>query len=289
MTNSKRAIGSVTLLAVISFLSCAISALAQTSIRVKVFESSDSNGTTYSYRVANETTQRIVGLRIGFDYLHGEAELRTPPIGWTLREGLSPSSTTSPHGWTARLVTTEENSRFDIEWSSDEGPQFDIAPGATVSGFSVRLPRATPEYRTAHFDVILGNSTHKYGLLEPDTEGPSDVTPPILSVSLSPSEIWPPSHKVVPITATIRVSDDLDPHPTVQLVSITCNEVIDPAIDISDASYGTDDRVFGVRAERTGQRKDGRVYTITYMAKDAAGNQARATATVRIPHDQRKK
>jgi hypothetical protein len=38
---------------------------------------------------------------------------------------------------------------------------------------------------------------------------------------------------------------------------------------------------------RAGTELDGRTYTIRYSAADAAGNRTTATATVRVPHDQR--
>jgi hypothetical protein len=290
MINKRNEIGYLRWLAVLTVLLCAFSAAAA-PVRVKVFETTDANGATYFYRAENGTTQPIVTLRIGFDYLHGEAQLHALPAGWTFEQGVPQSSTTSPNGWTPRLVTTEESALVDMEWSSDGGSQFDIAPGATATGFSVRLPQASSEYRTVNFDVILGDSTHVYGVLEPDTEGPppppSDTTAPTLSVSLSPAVIFPPNDKLVAITATVNVSDDTDPNPAVRLVSITCNEAIDAAADITGAAFGTDDRQFSVRAGRAGQRKEGRVYTVTYSATDAAGNQATATATVKIPHDQR--
>src|SRR5262249_56953602 len=51
-----------------------------------------------------------------------------------------------------------------------------------------------------------------------------DTTPPTLTLSLSPTVLWPPDHRLVQITATITVSDTCDPSPTVQLVSISSNE-----------------------------------------------------------------
>jgi len=42
--------------------------------------------------------------------------------------------------------------------------------------------------------------------------------------------------------------------------------------------------VFLLRAERAGTG-DGRVYTITYRAIDAAGNSAEASCVVTVPHD----
>lgn len=288
MKNQGKAIGGLRSLAALTVLFCAFS-VAAAPVRVKVYESVNANGATYSYRVENATAQPIVGLRVGFDYLHGEAQLHALPAGWTFEQGTPASNLTSPAGWTGRLVTTEESPLVDVEWSSDGGAQFDIAPAATGTGFSVRLAQAASEYRTASFDVILGDSTHVYGAMETDPNPPVivDVTPPTLSVSLSPATIWPPNHKMVPVTATITVSDDMDPHPVVRLVSITSNETIDPATDITGAAFGTDDRDFAVRGERTGQQKQGRVYTVTYSATDAAGNRATATATVNVPHDER--
>ena len=41
----------------------------------------------------------------------------------------------------------------------------------------------------------------------------ADRTPPTLTVTLSPTVLWPPDHKLIPITATIAVSDTCDPEP----------------------------------------------------------------------------
>jgi Tol biopolymer transport system component len=132
------------------------------------------------------------------------------------------------------------------------------------------------------------NSLSPFVVLEPDSV---DTTSPILSVSLSPSVLWPLNHNLVAVAASIQVSDDSDPSPTVTLVSIVSDEADSGGgnggqpNDVQDAAVGTDDRAFSLRAERDGNG-DGRVYTITYRATDAAGNQTLATATVTTPHDQ---
>ena len=119
-----------------------------------------------------------------------------------------------------------------------------------------------------------------------------DTTPPTLNVSVQPSTLWPPSHNLVKITASVQVGDFCDPHPTLVLVSITSNEADDglgeddmPA-DVQGAFFGTDDREFFLRAERSG-RGAGRIYTITYRATDASGNAVLATTEVKVPHDHR--
>lgn len=121
----------------------------------------------------------------------------------------------------------------------------------------------------------------------------ADSTPPTLSVTLTPSTLWPPNRKMVPVTATINVRDDFDPNPVVQLVSITANEQLGKD-DISVkggklTNIFTDTRQFQIMAEREGKNKVGRIYTVTYTAFDGSGNQTRASATVTVPHDQGKK
>ncbi len=119
-----------------------------------------------------------------------------------------------------------------------------------------------------------------------------DTTAPKLSVTLTPSVLWPPNHKLVQITANIQVSDTCDPNPTVELVSITSNEPDnglgdgDTPNDIQNASVGTDDRAFSLRAERAGSGS-GRIYTVTYRAKDHSGNASLTTAQVKVPHSRR--
>ena len=118
-----------------------------------------------------------------------------------------------------------------------------------------------------------------------------DTTPPEISLSVSPTVLWPPNHKMQAISATITVSDICDAVPAVRLVSITSNEPDnglgdgDTVEDIQGASLGEDDREFELRAERSG-KGNGRVYTITYEAMDASGNTAVARATVKVPKSQ---
>jgi hypothetical protein len=118
-----------------------------------------------------------------------------------------------------------------------------------------------------------------------------DRTPPSLELSVTPSVLWPANHKFVAVTVSVALGDALDPNPRVTLESIACAEPPGQACssspNVEGASYGTDDREFQLQASRLGS-SSGRVYTITYLASDAAGNTRRATATVTVPHDQGK-
>ncbi len=115
-----------------------------------------------------------------------------------------------------------------------------------------------------------------------------DTTPPDFTLELSPAVLFPPNHKLVPITASITVRDACDASPTVRLVSIT-NSEDDNGLgdgnephDIQGAAFNTDDREFLLRSERSG-RGAGRVYTVTYEVADASGNTTRRQATVTVP------
>ena len=120
-----------------------------------------------------------------------------------------------------------------------------------------------------------------------------DTTPPEISVSVDPTELWPPNHKMKTITATVTATDDSDPSPTVVLTSIVSNEPDeglgdgDKPNDIQDADIREEDYEFSLRAERSGGG-DGRIYTITYTATDVSGNSQDASATVTVPHDKGK-
>jgi hypothetical protein len=118
-----------------------------------------------------------------------------------------------------------------------------------------------------------------------------DIVPPELTLALTPTQLWPPNHKFVPIKATVVVHDNCDPNPVVRLISITSNEAANgngdgnTAIDVQGASFGTADLEFQLRAERSGNG-DGRIYTVTYEARDESGNSTRRTGTVSVNHNQ---
>jgi hypothetical protein len=117
-----------------------------------------------------------------------------------------------------------------------------------------------------------------------------DTVPPEIEVTVAPTVLWPPNHKLSTISATVVATDICDAAPVVRLISITSNES-DNGLgdgntvgDIQEADLGADDRDFRLRAERSGLG-GGRVYTILYEAEDASGNVNRATATVAVPNN----
>lgn len=165
--------------------------------------------------------------------------------------------------------------RFDWNWTGNS------ATGEEIFAY---LPLGT------HLFTLT--VTDNGGLTDTDTVDVTvqDTTAPTLSVTLSPNVLSPSNHKMVTITATIQINDSCDDSPTIKLVSITSNEADnglgdgDTSNDIQGAEFGTDDREFLLRAERSG-KGIGRIYTVTYSATDSSGNVTYATAEVTIPHD----
>jgi hypothetical protein len=113
-----------------------------------------------------------------------------------------------------------------------------------------------------------------------------DTTPPQVDVSVSPDLLWPPNHKYVNVEVTLNASDNVDPNPAVQLVSVTSNE---PDNGVGDGNTTNDivvldDYHMNLRSERSGTG-DGRYYTINYEVTDASGNATSASTSVFVPHD----
>jgi hypothetical protein len=113
--------------------------------------------------------------------------------------------------------------------------------------------------------------------------------PPVTLV-MQPDELWPPNHKLRPVTAVFD-GLDCDPEATIRLVSVESNEP-DNEIgdgntddDIQGAEIDTADTEFLLRAERAGGGS-GRVYSVVYELTDGAGASSMLEASVMVPHDQ---
>lgn len=116
-----------------------------------------------------------------------------------------------------------------------------------------------------------------------------DSEPPEVTVTVTPNELWPVNHRMVPIGVSVSAVDDKDPSPLIALESITSSE---PANGQGDGNTEEDilveeDGTIYLRAERSGNG-EGRVYTITYRATDANGNAGFGSAEVLVPHSKGK-
>jgi uncharacterized repeat protein (TIGR01451 family) len=109
--------------------------------------------------------------------------------------------------------------------------------------------------------------------------------PVCTAVSAGP-DLWPPNHKLVPVTVAGATDPDGNPL-TYTVTGVTQDEPTDGLGDGDtpvDAVLGSGPNL-KVRAERSGLG-DGRVYRIAVTVSDGLGGSCTGTATVGVPHDQ---
>lgn len=270
----------------------------------------------------------VIGNIYNSQYKFETEQLDREPLGWSYGPDgesgvevlLSPTSTTQPPYWSAKMYGAGPGA-LNLEWSiiPDGGQPYRIQPGQSLAGFSVIVPlyddrQGIPEYynagqivdptkpevdndddkylRSSFKTTYLDEQTHTIQTIRGQLEI-ADKTPPTLSVTLNPATIWPPNGKMVTINATVNAKDDYDPNPVIQLVSITANESLGKDdVNVNGGKLTdifTDTRQFQLKATRAGDNLAGRIYTVTYIALDASGNQTMVSTTVTVPHDQGKK
>src|SRR6185369_15790000 len=112
----------------------------------------------------------------------------------------------------------------------------------------------------------------------------ADLTAPVISsVAASTSVIVPADGAFVPVTVSVAKSDNCDPSPVVQIISVTSNEpVTGPGDKTSPDWVITGNLTVNLRAERA-QKGNGRIYTITVQCTDASGNSSTGVTTVFVP------
>src|SRR6185295_8854970 len=95
-----------------------------------------------------------------------------------------------------------------------------------------------------------------------------------------PGTLWPPNHGLVPVHVSWEAGDACDPSGVVvSLVSVGSSEPDDAAgnsdgataSDVQGADVDAADTTLLLRAERDAHGP-GRVYTLTYSARDTSGN-----------------
>ena len=138
-------------------------------------------------------------------------------------------------------------------------------------------------------DLVFASTAD--GLTNDDGNGVSDVfvvtdetdtTPPTVSLTPGTGFLWPPNKKYVPVRIDGAATDDRE----LAEVTITLTDEYGTVADQVIPGFGS---VVWLESWREGNDFDGRAYTVTAVATDAAGNRATTTATILVPHDMRDK
>jgi len=185
-------------------------------------------------------------------------------------------------------ITAEQTSR------DGTGVDIGLAITADICDADVTITHDAPDVFPLGATVVTWTATDACGNTTTASQTVTivDTTPPaILSLSATPHTLWPADHTLVPITIGITVEDACDAAPEWRILSVASNESDDAKGD-SNTSFDWEiggDHTLKLRAERSGNSKAGRIYTIVLSIADASGNTTVADLVVTVPHDQGKK
>lgn len=230
-----------------------------------------------------------------------------PPSGSTFALGtttvdLGAQDSAGNHAEASFTVTIQDTTPPSINTPANIGPieatgpltpvsytatATDLVDGAvtvTATPASSSFPVGTTSVRLDASDSRGNAASSSFTVTIVDTTAPS-----IASVTPSSGTLWPPNHQMVPISIS-AVASDLVGVASLKIVSVTSSE---PDNGLGDGDTANDIQITGdltvnLRAERGG-KGNGRTYTITVEASDAAGNTTTKTCTVSVPKSQGKK
>lgn len=199
---------------------------------------------------------------------------KTPPQIAGLR---SPAA--NPAGWNTTDVTVTFACADEVSGiaTCEDTPQVVTAEGSGQS-------------RTARAVDHAGNEASAIvGMINIDRTAPS------ATCGVTPAVLWPANHGLVEVRSIVEVSDLLSGSAGVVLLSAASSEPDDAEGD-GDGTTTGDVRGFvpgsagtegWLRAERAGSGP-GRTYTLTYRARDRAGNTVDCAALAEVPHNSRR-
>lgn len=209
--------------------------------------------------------------------------------------GLEPTNQEHHVGTTATVDATLTNEcsppealpGVQVTFTVTAGPD----AGLTGSGIADADGKVSWSYSSAltGTDTVEASVTNLVGTFRSD---PAYVTwtnsPPVCTAAtLGTATLWPPDHRLVPLTVT-GVTDPDGDTVGVAITGVTQDEPLDGLGDgdtSPDAVLGPGATAVSLRAERSGTG-DGRVYTVALRASDGFGGTCTGTIAVSVPHDQ---
>lgn len=215
---------------------------------------------------------------------------------------LSPASATNPAGTDHTVTATVEDSDgvaqegVLVSFAVTAGPNIgeasdpnECVPAGCTTDASGNVSWTYTSNGQTGTDTIEASFTDDQGNVRTAQAKKEWVNnPPDCSgVAPSTSGLWPPNHKMVPVTLSGATDPDGDPV-TLTITGVTQDEPLNGLGDgdtAPDAQMGSASNEVLLRAERSGTG-DGRVYRISFTASDPAGAQCSGVVVVGVPHDQ---
>lgn len=188
----------------------------------------------------------------------------------------------------APILTVPED--MVVEATSPAGAVVTFTATATEGGTVTCTPASGSTFALNATTTVTCTATNAIGTVSASfTITVLDRTAPVItSATASPDSLWPPDHKMVPVTITVVSTDAGDPSPSCTIIDVASNQ---PENGGGDGDTSPDWTVTGpltvdLRAERTGNTD--RIYKIWVQCVDASGNSATAKVEVRVPQSKRR-
>jgi hypothetical protein len=156
------------------------------------------------------------------------------------------------------------------------------SPGATVACVpppGATFPLGTTTVQCTATDTFNQTTTGTFSVTV------ADRTPPtVISTVATPSNLWPPNHKMVAVGVAVTAQDAVDAAPVSRIVTVTSNQPINGPGDGNTAPDWeiTGPLTLNLRAERAGGAD--RLYMIEVVTTDFSGNSTTSTAVVSVAH-----
>jgi len=116
---------------------------------------------------------------------------------------------------------------------------------------------------------------------------PFCTTPPIVTVSTTPTVLWPPNGKMMPVTVSGTITDTTGCTLTSATYVVTDEYgQVEPSGPVTLGGGGAYSFTVLLQASRFGADIDGRLYTVTVRASNSANKTGSRSGTVIVPHDQ---
>lgn len=230
-----------------------------------------------SYRAQTESLYFCFNVTPGFvtDALRDTAAPETTAV-------IAPTAPDGQNGWYKTNPTVSLNATDNC--SGVSATEYSLDGGVTwqpYSGSFVVENEGTVSILYRSRDRASNEEANRTIMLNIDT------TAPTISLTATPSIIWPPNGEIVDVTLRAIGADSISGLANVSYV-VTDEYGVPLNIPARVLSGNSSEwsEVLGVRARRLGIDQDGRVYTVVATVTDVAGNTATASTNIRVPHDE---
>jgi hypothetical protein len=238
----------------------------------------------------------VTGTRSDSQPLNASYPLGVTTITWTATDtsalSASATQTITVNDATPPTITAPAN----ISVTAGVTCSVTLNPGAPTvsdncSAVSVNSLRSDSQPLASPFPLgtttITWTATDAAGNSASATQTITVTAPPLVigGGAASPSSLWPPNHKMVPITVSYSISGGCGTG-ACTISSVGSNEPVNGTGD-GDTSPDwqiVDSHHVNLRAERSGNG-NGRIYTITITCTDGGGHTTTKSVTVTVPHN----